>query len=242
MSSIGRSVYAFFEAVREPPIVDNGEDGWRRSREILEGIHQDKVQHDVVEGEGLHASVLHLCGHLVALIRVADKDHHGVVGFQHVPRILSSGSIITKMSGGNEAGRSYLVRQEDEVGYEGTSGGDEPLAGSFQMEHSLAGEADAVQFAQVFDIRLAAHHFRTQHSTEIEYQECYVIIVLKKKSCAAFFIASLTKEFRFHPAASWILDRGAEGCRRSPDRRSLPNPPPGWNVLRHNFSFVKVWK
>ena len=47
--------YPFFEAVAQPAVVDDGEDGGGRRGEVLERVHQNEIEHHVVESDGFHA-------------------------------------------------------------------------------------------------------------------------------------------------------------------------------------------
>lgn len=87
--------------------------------------------------------MLHFGGQLEALALVLDENHHGVVGFEDVARVL--------------VGQRQHVRQQSAAGL------DEPLLGSGQVEDALAGQPDAVQFAQVLDVGLAADQLRPEH-------------------------------------------------------------------------------
>lgn len=41
----GNESYSFFEAIGEPPVVDDSKDAARRSRQVLESVHQNKIEH-----------------------------------------------------------------------------------------------------------------------------------------------------------------------------------------------------
>lgn len=104
------ATYAFFEPIAKPTVVNDGQNGRGRGRQVFESVHQYEVQNNVVEGDGLDATKLHFGGQFESLALVLNENHHGVVGVKDVARV--------------------LVGQCQQIGQQRTTGRYEPLLGT----------------------------------------------------------------------------------------------------------------
>ena len=48
-SGLKKTPNRFFGAIGQPSIARDGEDGRRRRRQVIEGVHQYKVEHDIIK-------------------------------------------------------------------------------------------------------------------------------------------------------------------------------------------------